>query len=388
MAARRKNDNGGAPRVNRYSVAPFIQQYYSEYYTIETYPVEQSVAFDTIDGEWGILGNFAHTSLEVNGVTFPTSEHLFQTMKFKDEDVVKRVYQAISLKGNKANVKMAAKSYETVDKRRSDWGSMIVDVMKFCLQTKYDQIAEFRAELERTKGLYIVEEQTSRRKGRGADTWGVVMRDGVYVGPNLMGRLLMELRDNGKLEYKLPEDALDFIEYLKEDNMKRISLIMVLLAGMLAAGCCRSSQQVNNELRDELIVEYMRMLSDFYDCSLVSWDYFTELELHQNKSDWGPQVTKVMDDSWKDFEATSMYWEMLQNVKVYLHCESLPLRALTGPKVAKELDNLEAAFDKVFVEMVSQEYYMRVFQDVYDETIQPQIDRLTKTISKTLKSDR
>ena len=86
MAARRKNDNGGAPRVNRYSVAPFIQQYYSEYYTIETYPVEQSVAFDTIDGEWGILGNFAHTSLEVNGVTFPTSEHLFQTMKFKDED--------------------------------------------------------------------------------------------------------------------------------------------------------------------------------------------------------------------------------------------------------------------------------------------------------------
>ena len=170
--------------------------------------------------------------------------------------------------------------------------------------------------------------------------------------------------------------------------MKRISLIMVLLASMLATGCCRSSQQVNNELRDELIVEYMRMLSDFYDCSLVSWDYFTELELHQNKSDWGPQVTKVMDDSWKDFEATSMYWEMLQNVKVYLHCESLPLRALTGPKVAKELDNLEAAFDKVFVEMVSQEYYMRVFQDVYDETIQPQIDRLTKTISKTLKSDR
>ena len=170
--------------------------------------------------------------------------------------------------------------------------------------------------------------------------------------------------------------------------MKRISLILVLLASMLAAGCCRSSQQVNNELRDELIVEYMRMLSDFYDCSLVSWDYFTELELHQNKSDWGPQVTKVMDDSGKDFEGTSMYWEMLQNAKVYLHCESLPLRALTSPKVAKELDNLEAAFDKVFVEMVSQEYYMRVFQDVYDETIQPQIDRLTKTISKTLKSDR
>ena len=25
-----------------------------------------------------------------------------------------------------------------------------------------------------------------------------------YVGPNLMGRLLMELRDNGRLDYTLP----------------------------------------------------------------------------------------------------------------------------------------------------------------------------------------
>ena len=31
-----------------------------------------------------------------------------------------------------------------------------------------------------------------------------------WSGPNLMGRLLMELRDNGKLEWKLPEDVLDF----------------------------------------------------------------------------------------------------------------------------------------------------------------------------------
>ena len=30
------------------------------------------------------------------------------------------------------------------------------------------------------------------------------------------GRLLMELRDNGKLEYKLPADAFDFINILKE----------------------------------------------------------------------------------------------------------------------------------------------------------------------------
>ena len=36
-----------------------------------------------------------------------------------------------------------------------------------------------------------------------------------FVSPSLLGRLLMELRDNGKLEYKLPEDALEFVEFLK-----------------------------------------------------------------------------------------------------------------------------------------------------------------------------
>ena len=31
-----------------------------------------------------------------------------------------------------------------------------------------------------------------------------------YIGPNLMGRLLMELRDNGSLTYNLPDEAIDF----------------------------------------------------------------------------------------------------------------------------------------------------------------------------------
>ena len=39
-------------------------------------------------------------------------------------------------------------------------------------------------------------------------------KDEKYVGPNLLGRLLMELRDNGKLEYSLPDDAFDFISEL------------------------------------------------------------------------------------------------------------------------------------------------------------------------------
>ena len=77
---------------------------------------------------------------------------------------------------------------------------IIVDAMKQCLQLKYEQSDEFKAALERSKGKYIVEDQSSFKKSW-ADTWGVKRQGNFYGGPNLLGRLLMELRDNGRLEF-------------------------------------------------------------------------------------------------------------------------------------------------------------------------------------------
>ena len=86
--------------------------------------------------------------------------------------------------------------------------------MKFCLDLKYDQVPDFREALEKSKGLFIVENQTTSPR-KEADTWGVKLRGDEYVGPNLMGRLLMELRDNGKFNVTLPEDYLDNLSFLK-----------------------------------------------------------------------------------------------------------------------------------------------------------------------------
>ena len=188
-----------------YSIAPFIQEFYPEYYSIETYPVSECIAIRKVKESWGILGNFAQTPIAINDVTFKTSELLFQLMKFKDEEPVKAVFNA-------NNPKMTAKHWEKTH-RRDDWGQMIVDAMKFCLTKKYEQSEEFRKELERSKSKFIVEDQTSFTK-KTPDTWGVKQKDNYYVGPNLLGRLLMELRDNGKIEYKLPENAFTFLQYL------------------------------------------------------------------------------------------------------------------------------------------------------------------------------
>ena len=139
--------------------------------------------------------------LEIEGILFKSSEHLFQTLKFATSESIIAVYRS-------NNAKMTAKRYQKLGgHRREDWEQILVDVMKFCLQQKYEQCPEFRRELESTKGFHIVELQdTKNDKGSTrANALGVKTKGQNYEGPNLMGRLLMELRD-GTMKYKLPKD--------------------------------------------------------------------------------------------------------------------------------------------------------------------------------------
>ena len=189
-----------------YSISDFIRENYPEYWGIQTYPAADCVRIHKIDGEWGIFSNFGHTPLVVEGVIFDTSERLFQLMKFKDEEPVKTIYY------KKGNPKMTTKHWEKTH-RRDDWGKMIIDAMKFCLTQKYEQSEEFRNELERSKDKFIVEDQTGFTK-KNPDAWGVKQQGDDYIGPNLLGRLLMELRENGKLVFQLPDDAFTFLQYL------------------------------------------------------------------------------------------------------------------------------------------------------------------------------
>ena len=189
-----------------YSISDFIRDNYPEYWGIQSYPASECVRILKVAEEWGVFSNFGHTPIVVEGVTFDTSERLFQLMKFKDEEPVKAIFSA-------NNPKMTSKHWEKTH-RREDWGKMIIDAMKFCLTKKYEQSEEFRKELERSKGKIIVEDQTGFTK-KNPDAWGVKLQGDNFVGPNLLGRLLMELRDIGKLEYQLPDDAFEFLQYLK-----------------------------------------------------------------------------------------------------------------------------------------------------------------------------
>lgn len=177
-----------------------IREFYPEYYSIERYPSAETICIRGTKDEWGIFGNFYRTPIVVNGITFDCTERLFHIMKLRPEatEGFKEMMEVKAGMGIKMRIKRLYKTHP--EWFHDHWPSMVVDAMKYCLTLKYQQSGNFRKELERSKGKYIVEDETSRKKN--ADTWGAVLKEDKYVGPNLLGRLLMELRDNGHLEFK------------------------------------------------------------------------------------------------------------------------------------------------------------------------------------------
>lgn len=192
--------------MNKLSIRQYIERYYPDYYSWHTYLADKCISIRGTKEEWGVLGNFYATPVEVLGVTFCNTEQLFQMMKFSDEESLNDIYRAKGM-----TIKMKAKKWQKAGRARVDWGEMIVDAMKFCLQAKYEQCEAFREELERSNGMFIVEDES----GRKGTTWGTQLKEGSYVGSNLLGRLLMELRNNKHLDYHLPTDAFDFIHLLQ-----------------------------------------------------------------------------------------------------------------------------------------------------------------------------
>ena len=176
--------------------------YYPEYDKIERYPAEQTIGFTSTAAEWGIFSNFAKTPMMVNGIEFSCVEQMFHYIRLNSETERAEYLKLIP----NLKLKMKAKTFEKRGIERQDWKGIAVDVMRFCLNHKYQNSAEFRKVLSDSEGKSIVEDESNRKKN--PDSWGAVLdtMTNEYYRKNIMGRLLMELREKGKLEYQLPSD--------------------------------------------------------------------------------------------------------------------------------------------------------------------------------------
>lgn len=159
-------------------------------------PAECVVFFKTNEAFGGLSNMCAGFPLRVNGIKILTSEALYQACRFPHLPEVQRV---IIEQSSPMTAKMKSKPHRK--NSRADWDKVRVRIMRWCLRVKLAQNwNHFSRMLLRTHDKPIVEQS------RKDDFWGAkVQDDGTLIGMNVLGRLLMELRELLKTE---PQEAL------------------------------------------------------------------------------------------------------------------------------------------------------------------------------------
>jgi len=153
---------------------------------MRTYVKKDVVYFRTTTGEFGPLSNMAPDfPIVLLDIRIPTTEALYQACRYPNlPDVQRLIIDQVS----PMTAKMKSKKYRS--QTRDDWDSVRVNIMRWCLRIKLSQHwLRFGAVLRKTQDKPIVEESAKD------EFWGAKPReDGTLVGSNILGRLLMELR--------------------------------------------------------------------------------------------------------------------------------------------------------------------------------------------------
>ena len=156
----------------------------------------ETIAFTKVKLPYGWLGNMHDYHVTFDGKRYLTSEALFQCLRFQDyPDAQREIYRQKSPMA----AKMVAKRLRNeLGLGRDDIGGQNdIERMRLCLRLKVEQHAHVKKWLLETDDAFIVEDCTTRPGGTGK-IWGAVLKDGEWVGQNLLGNLWMELREELK----------------------------------------------------------------------------------------------------------------------------------------------------------------------------------------------
>lgn len=161
---------------------------------LRTYHRAEVVVFFRTKEDFGGLSNMASGyPLRIHGVRILTTEALYQACRFPHLPDVQR---EIIKQQSPMTAKMKSKPYRKDS--RSDWNDVRYKVMRWCLRVKLAQnYKEFGRLLLATRDRSIVEQS------RNDDYWGAKITDEygeILIGQNVLGRLLMELRELLKLD--------------------------------------------------------------------------------------------------------------------------------------------------------------------------------------------
>lgn len=132
--------------------------------------------------EFRWLSNFTPCTIILDGITYRSVEHAY--MSAKSNDIEWKHFCRDTYKPG--DVKKASKKI----KLRDDWDNIKVDVMRRCIDQKFDQ-EPYRSKLINTEDQYIQEGNYHNDK-----FWGVCLK--TDEGNNMLGKLIMWKRDKLK----------------------------------------------------------------------------------------------------------------------------------------------------------------------------------------------
>jgi hypothetical protein len=147
-------------------------------------------------------------------------------------------------------------------------------------------------------------------------------------------------------------------------------LIYTVIAVLTLTGCATNVQ-----------TKFVSSVADYSYYDTVDWEDLGDKFYRPNTADWPPELDSLINCK-ATLEITREFWHLMQNARADFHRKSLPLRAVASKSVIEALDNTEALFDTMFVRCCTQEYYMRLLPDVYNEVMRPVIDELVKKINE------
>ena len=153
--------------------------------------------FKKVNEPYGWMGNMAPYPIKFDGKVWLTSEALFQSMRYDIDSINEIIRVEKSPMGSKMNAKKYKHQMVVVPMSELD-----VKNMRKCVKVKFDQHPQLKKALIQT-GNSTIYENIGNRNGERHKFWGVKkLSENEDDGNNMMGRILMDLRDEYLKEIK------------------------------------------------------------------------------------------------------------------------------------------------------------------------------------------
>jgi ribA/ribD-fused uncharacterized protein len=154
--------------------------------------MKRVIQFYSVSDEYGEFSNFAPFPITLRGKVWPTSEHFFQAQKFAGTK------HAEAIRQTRSPMIAARMGRDRKKPLRRDWEAVKDDVMREAVRAKFTQHPDLLTLLLATGDAHLVEHTTND------SYWG---DGGDGSGKNMLGRILMHLRDQLRPDGAAPSEA-------------------------------------------------------------------------------------------------------------------------------------------------------------------------------------